>query len=111
MQIDIAKLKEAVTIQTEEEADDEEKKENQYKEVDASSEENDFLERRLKNFEVFTSKTGALEKKCMLNLMKVVGELAELRSKELIEKNQEQRLSFYEKDDKKYVMSCHGTLM
>jgi len=34
------------------------------------------------------SKTGALEKKCMLSLMKIVGELAELRSKELIEKNQ-----------------------
>lgn len=44
MQIDIDKLKSAVTIQTEEEAEEEEKKENQYKEVDASNEENEFLE-------------------------------------------------------------------
>lgn len=47
----------------------------------------------------------------MLNLMKIVGELAELRSKDLIEKNQEQRLKYFETDDRKYIMSCHGTLL
>ena len=62
-------------------------KENQYKEIDTSTEENDFLDRKTKNFDVVTSKSGGLDKKCMLNLMKIVGELAELRSKDLIEKN------------------------
>lgn len=43
--------------------------------------------------------------------MKIVGKFAELRSKDLIEKNQGQRLQYFEADDKKYIMSCHGTLM
>ena len=47
----------------------------------------------------------------MLNLMKIVGELAEIRSKDLIQKNQSQRMDYFKKDDKKYVISCQGTLM
>ena len=47
----------------------------------------------------------------MLGLMKIVGELAESRSKDLIEKNQAQRMEYYEKDNKKYILSCQGTLM
>lgn len=87
LEVNIDQLADAVTIITEDEAQEEEKQESQYKEIDASKDENEFLERKLKNFEVVTSKTGALEKKCMLGLMKIVGELAEMRSKDLIEKN------------------------
>ena len=43
--------------------------------------------------------------------MRIVGELAEIRSKELIEQNQGQRMQFFEKDNKKYILSCQGTLM
>lgn len=104
--MNIDQLADAVTIITEDEAQEEEKQESQYKEIDASKDENEFLERKLKNFEVVTSKTGALEKKCMLGLMKIVGELAEMRSRDLIEKNQAQRMEFFEKDNKKYILSC-----
>ena len=75
--VDIAKMLEAVTIQTDEEADTEEKEENKFKEIETTDQEKEFLDSKLKNFDVIESKTGALEKKCMLSLIKLVGDFAE----------------------------------
>ena len=111
MEVNGPELVKSISFITPEEAEEEEKNSDQFSKIVDDDEEEKFLEHKLKNFEYNVTDKGVLDKKSMSNLMKVIGEFAEFRSKELIPISQEKRMQYYMKEHQKYVMACHGTLL
>lgn len=71
--------------------------------VELSKEEDEFIDDKLKSFDLRTGTTGIIDKKCMMKLMKIIGDFSKFKSSDISKKAQTTRLAYYGKDNEKYV--------
>lgn len=103
VKVDIKKLQEAIKFVDADGSDHEEKKHDRI-EVDISEEDSKYLDEKLKDFKIETARNGLIDKKCMMNLMKLIGDFSKSRSKDISKEAQNKRSEAYTGDDKdKYV--------
>lgn len=101
VKVDIKKLQEAIVFVDDGEESKEESKDKL--EVDLSEEDNQYLDEKLKDFKIETGRGGIIEKKCMMQLMKTIGDFSKSRSKDISKQAQDKRIEHYGTDSEKYV--------
>lgn len=102
VKVDIRKLQEAIRFV---DSDGEESKGSQREEykVELSEEDSKYLDEKLESFKIQTAKNGLIEKRCMMDLMKIIGDFSKSRSKDISKDAQNLRIECYGKDNEKYV--------
>lgn len=103
VKVDIKKLQEAIKFV---DADGEEtKKEKEEIKIDLSEEDQKYLEEKFGDFKVEYGKGGIIDSKCMLNLMKSIGDFSKSRSKDISQDAQNKRIEQYgdSGDKDKYI--------
>lgn len=102
VKVDIKKLQEAITFVSTSGEESKEVKQSVPK-VDISEEEDKHITEKLKDFFLETAAGGLIEKKCMMKLMKIIGDFSKFRSKDIGKQAQENRLKEYGTDAEKYI--------
>jgi hypothetical protein len=102
VKVDIKKLQEAIQFVNDDGSHVEETKKEEIK-LDLTEDDEKYLEEKLKDFFLETVAGGIIDKKCMMKLMKVIGDFSKHRSKDIGQLAQEKRLVEYNKDHEKYI--------
>lgn len=115
IQIDINKLKEAITVvdtQVEETTDSlEEKKGTELETIPLDISEEEFLNKAAEKIGTIQKAGKTLSKDSFIKIFKYTGDFAKLKSKELKKKAQENRVAFFGKDHKKYMEALKQSVM
>lgn len=104
VKVDIKKLQEAIRF-VDDDQSEETKHASQDEEIkiDLTKEEEAYIDDKLKSFDLRTDKNGVIEKKCMMKLMKIIGDFSKFRSQDISKQAQEKRLALYGTDNDKYI--------
>jgi len=103
VKVDIKKLQEAFKFVNDDGEESKEESKEPKVAIELNEEETKFLDHKLKNFQVVNTNKGVIEKKCMMKLMKLIGDFSKMRSKDISKLAQEKRLDHYESDKDKYI--------
>jgi hypothetical protein len=102
VRVNIKKLQEAIQF-VDADGTYEEVKKMEEPTVTLTKEEETYIDDKLKNFDLRTGKTGIIDKKCMMKLMKTIGDFSKFRSQDISKLAQSTRLEHYGKDNEKYI--------
>ena len=111
VEVETKKLMESIDFISKDQFIEEEKTAEKNSAMIPVEEEEKFLEHKLKNFEFKSTESDTLDRKTMISVMGKISEFAEFRLKDIVKSTQETRLKYYRKEDSKYVMACHASLL
>lgn len=103
VKVDIKKLQEAIRFVEDDENEEVKRERDEENKIDLTKDEETYIEDRLKSFDLRTDKNGVIEKKCMMKLMKIIGDFSKFRSKDITKQAQDKRLALYGTDNDKYI--------
>lgn len=103
VKVDIRKLQEAIRFVDDGAEEGKEEAKREEPRVEITEEESQFITEKLKDFFLETAAGGLIEKKCMMKLMKIIGDFSKFRSKDIGKEAQAKRLEQYDGDKEKYV--------
>ena len=107
VKVDLEKLRTAVKFYNTDGSIDHEKQTIQ---ADVSDEDKEYLEDKLKNFEVVKTKSGSINLKCMMKMMSEIATFAARKGQDITREAQISRLEYFEKDNSKYIDMILETL-
>jgi len=107
VKVNIKKLQEAIQFVDDDGKEasksEEETKKPEEPSVELTKDEEEYIDDKLKNFDLRTGTTGIIDKKVMMKLMKIIGDFSKHRSKEHSKLAQTRRLEHYNSDNEKYI--------
>ena len=110
VKVNIKKLQEAIQFVEAGDSETPAPPKEEEKKVELTEEEDAYIEDKLSKFDLSTDTRGIIDKKCMMELMKIIGDFSKFRSKDISRDAQDKRLSHYDTDSEKYIDTILETM-
>ena len=108
LKVDLKKFHEAISFRNTDGTPDPEPEEK--KEETLSEEDEQHLERLLRNFDLELTDQNTISKKSMMGMLKLISEFAKHRSRDLTDNSQRERLPHFDQDADKYIECVAGQM-
>lgn len=110
MKVDVEKLREAITFEPVPEGEEVKVDTEKQAEFELEGEEAEFLAKLVSEKEIERTERGTLTKDSLVLVMKCISDLAKFKSKEIMQKAQDERMKSYKKDEDAYLRTVGETL-